>query len=656
MTDAQLEIPSEPDAPEAPAPPRPAGSLETRIADAARVPVEDVRNVFTTYGLPLVLTPARPRDLRLTRLRIAGVRAGKIAPGPFDTTLTFQNGMTALVASNFRGKTSVLELITWCLRGTPRELQSGVRRWLQHLDLDATVAGQPLGFRLDLTDGEISSATVLTAPAMTDLASLREPDPSCHVTTLLEAADPASYVEQVASLMLDRLDLSPVVNTLKDTNTQTHGWPMYFGAVYLGSASTKVLLGEHATGGQAGRLLQVFLDLPAAAVLTRVKAAHDVRANQAQARKAAQRQAVDGRASERARLVAELAAARTKLAELTAATGNSQPLSELARTAATLASRVADARAAHDEFLHVAQLARAARQQAAKRLADVRESGIARALFQGLDPTSCPRCDQVISGERRQEERDTHACAVCARPVPDDDPAPADVTAEAEARLADATTAERECRADADEAKTELERLTTELADADDRLRQARAVAALPDLLEAQTRVWRLDGGLAVMPELAPDADDLDSGEAVVLRVLAAAAKVLEEGEQGRGREPLHRPEHRDRRPGPPVRYELVGEGQHRPLSSAPRHPGRRRPGLVQWMQQGTATATAHRGHHRPASRRSRPRSVDSPGFDHDRQPEGGGSPGPGRRNAVPGAVGSGVQAGDTVADHNQGL
>jgi hypothetical protein len=100
--------------------------LESRIAKQAGLPVEDVRSVFAGYGLPLVSPPARSRTLRLHRLRIAGERAGAVHPGPFDTTLRFPERLTALVAANLRGKTSVLELVTWCLRGSPRE-PTGVR-------------------------------------------------------------------------------------------------------------------------------------------------------------------------------------------------------------------------------------------------------------------------------------------------------------------------------------------------------------------------------------------------------------------------------------------------------------------------------------------------------------------------------------------------
>ncbi|MEV0768634.1 hypothetical protein [Nocardia salmonicida] len=502
--------------------------LDKRIAARAKVTADQVRDVFATYGWPVVFTPARPRPLRLVRMRMAGVRAGKVAPGEFDTTLDFTTGLTALVASNFRGKTSVLELVTWCLRGTPRELQSGVRGWLNYLDLDVTVAGQPLGFRLDIIDGAISLATVLTAPAASDLAHTRQPDPTHKVTVLLQTSGEQNYAEQVANLMLDRLDLSQMVSTLKETSTQTHGWPAYFAALYLGSASTKILLGDQVMSGLPGRLLQVFLDLPAAAALTRVKTARDVRRNEARARQTEREREAIQRSDERARVEGELATARARLAELSSAAGHSASLTDLAREATRLAGAVADARAVDDDARRADKSAQADRQRAAKRLADVRESKIARALFQGLDPDACPRCDQAITTDRKHRENNAHACAVCDRPVATDDIESADVIEEAAERWSAAVEAADQVRAHADSARDRLNSLTGELIAADELLRAAQVAVMMPKLAEAQQAVWRLQGALEVLPALPKrEGDDADN-ETVTLRVLDAAVKVLE--------------------------------------------------------------------------------------------------------------------------------
>lgn len=501
--------------------------LETRIADKAGVKVDDVRDVFAAYGLPLVVSPARPRSLRVHRLRVAGERTGDVEPGPFDTTLFFSEGLTALVASNFRGKTSVLELLTWCLRGTPRsEMQSRVRSWLHHVDLDATVAGEPMAFRLDLTDGEITAATVLTGSEPSALADVRGPAPDQGITALLRASSTESYAEQIASLMLRRMDLQPLVNSFKETSTQTHGWPAYFGAVYLPAGGDKALLGEVASNGLPGRLLQVFLDLPAAAALTRVKTVHDVRLAEDKARRAVAVAEAAERASERERLETDLTQAREALARLLPRDGEDASLTDLAHDAVQLARALADAQDTWDEAVRVFRRARTERQQAAKLHNDVTESATARLLFHGLNPTSCPRCDQQIDDTRRQQERHAHTCAVCAREVTGDDEDPQEIAAEAQQRLETSSAVEESAKQALEQAETTVDGLTHRLEGAQEQLRRAQSAADLPARLAAQENVLRLEGAISVFRE--PEEPPLDENEAKAIKVLAAAANLLE--------------------------------------------------------------------------------------------------------------------------------
>lgn len=500
--------------------------LEERIAAQAKVPVEDVRYVFAEYGLPLVVSPALPRSLRLHRMRVAGVRTGEVQPGEFDTTLSFSSGLTALVASNFRGKTSVLELVTWCLRGSPKDLKKRVRGWLRHVDLDATVAGQPMAFRLDLTDGEIASAVVLTGPDTDALKLVRAPDPARGITPLLRASTPESYAEQVAVLMLRRMDLQSLVNSFKGTSTKTHGWPAYFGAVYLPAGGNETLLGDVSMDGLPGRLLQVFLDLPAAAALTRVKAVRDVRLAERKARTDAAVGEAAERASERERLEADLARAEERLAGLAPFAEGEESLVDLAQDAVRLAREVADAQDVWDEASQLFRRARAARQRDAKLLNDVTESATARLLFHGLDPTSCPRCDKAIDEERRQQERHARACAVCAREVTDDNDGPQEIADEAQARLELGTEAERDAKAELKQAEDAVDRLTGELGSVQESLRRAQSAADLPARLAAREDVLRLQGALSVFRE--PDPVPEDPAEARAIKVLTSAAKILD--------------------------------------------------------------------------------------------------------------------------------
>ncbi|MEU6972784.1 hypothetical protein AB0A71_34735 [Kitasatospora aureofaciens] len=511
-----------------------AASLESRIAALAATTEDEVRNVFATYGLPLVSTPARPRALRLRRLRVAGLRTGAVAPGAFDSTIGFNDGVTALVASNLRGKTSVLELVTWCLRGAPRELQSGVRHWLGHLDLDVVVAGQPLGFRLDLEDGEIASALVLAGPDVDGLADTRVPVPADGVLPLLRASHSASFTEQVQALMMDRLDLHPLVNSVKGTSTQTHGWPAYYGALYLPAGGDKVLLGDQSIAGLAGRLLQVFLDLPATAALARVKTAQDLRATEERSKWAAADAFAQSVREQREQAQGKLGEARARLDALGSPGGGSgASLVELAARSVGLARGVADDQERWEELMASHRQARAARQRDAKILNDVRESAVARKLFHGLNPTACPRCDKDIEDGRRQRERSVHACAVCDRPVEaGGEETSEDVIAEAKERLVASGEVEKAAKEALEEAEEALARRTEELAAAQSQLRAAESAARLPALVQAREDVLRWEGALSVLPEPAPASERRESS---TVKILKCGAAVLEEDSRSSG-------------------------------------------------------------------------------------------------------------------------
>ncbi|SFT31434.1 hypothetical protein [Streptomyces sp. ok210] len=499
--------------------------LEARIAARAKISVEAVREIFEAQGIPLASPPARPRPLRIHRLRLAGDRTGTIAPGHFDTPLQFSDGLTALVASNLRGKSSVLELVTWCLRGTPRE-RSGALHWLSEVDLDATIAGKAMGFRLNLENEEITSAVVLAGPEIEALASVRAPDAERDIVPLFRASDSDSYAEQIQALMMDWMDLHPLVSMFKGTSTQTHGWPAYFGAVYLPAGRSQALMGDHVMSGLPGRLLQVFLDLPAAAVLTKVKTSGELMATARKRRETAARAAVQERTDERRRIQRDLEQAQARLEGLPAASPDGESLTELATRAIRLASCVADSQESWEKVMQAHRRARAQRLRDAKILNDVTESATARRLFHGLDPKACPRCDQEIAADRRQQEREMHSCAVCSRPVEGDDETPEEVAAEARERL-DASTADEQATKEAlEEAESDLVRLSDELHSAQDELRRADAAAHVPARVSAREEVLRLEGALSVFPELPPVPDD--PVEAMAIKILRAGAKELE--------------------------------------------------------------------------------------------------------------------------------
>ncbi len=481
--------------------PGPALPLAERAAARAGADRRDVDAVMAAHAVPAAPVPAGARSLRVLRLRVAGTKAGVPSAGPFDTTLRFADGVVVAVAPNLRGKTSTLEILCWCLRGSPRELQADVASWLAEVDCDVLLNGSPVAIRLRLSAGRVVTATVLQAAEQSGLERAAAGGPGVQV--LASASSDEEYEAAMEALMLDRLGLEPIMNFVASTGgVQTHAWPTYFGAVYPPAGGEKVLIGQTAFGGLAGRLLSVFLDLPGAAVLTRVKAAADALGSVDTAEAARVRAEWQAAAAARAVQQARLDAATVRLQALDAAQGGVRPASQAAAEIAALSTRLADAAADLQGYQAVLSQAKAARIADQRRANDAAEAAAAGRLFHGLDPQSCPRCETAVTKERRNAEASYHACAVCTSPLTDD--ADPDDDADYQAGLADAAAASAQA-ADAAaravrEAEDETDALRRRLADAEDELRAARDAAGAADRSAAEREVAQAEGALQVLP------------------------------------------------------------------------------------------------------------------------------------------------------------
>lgn len=384
-------------------------TLVERIALAASCPTETVEQTLNDYGLNLATTTRRHRSLRLDRLRIRGIKAGEIEPGTFDETFTFELGVTVIAAGNLRGKTSILEIITLILRGEGRNLQADVLSWLTGISLDAHVNGQAIGFRLGIENSEITFGKILAGTPVDLIASDdREVD---GVTELTKASSAEEWAMQVGRFMLTQLGLEEiqVFNRARNDDEagtiKSHGWPSYFSVLYPPSGADTVLLGSTASDFLPVRLLQVFLDMPEA---TRSMRATALAKRLESEFKSEQRRGRDARAA----LITQLEQARQR--ELDAERHLDQvrdevpaeSLQELAHLAAQTGKAMALARRSADTAAVAFGEAQQARIADEKALIVLRESRAAAALFHGLDPRFCPRCEAPIDPQRKAMEQE----------------------------------------------------------------------------------------------------------------------------------------------------------------------------------------------------------------------------------------------------------
>lgn len=473
--------------------------LTQRVAARSGADPALVEAVLAAHAVPDSHVPRTARSLRVARLRLRGTKTGPQGTRPFDAAFDFPAGVVMAVGANFRGKTTLLEAIALCLRGEPRELQRDVAAWLTDVECDAEVNGRPTGFRVAMRDGTVAGGAVLEAD---DLAGLLPGGPGAR--TVLTAASADKYARAVDAFMLDRLSLEPLLAAVKTGGVQTHRWASYFGALYPPAGRDPVLIGETVMAGLAGRLLAVFLDLPGAALLTRVKAARHAARNRMR-EYTAQRAAATVAGDARQEQLEVLRRARTTLDEF-ARRSPTRSASAVAVDVRALAAELADAEASWQDAGALYRQARAARQGDERALNDYRESAVARTLFHGLDPTVCPRCEVPVPTERKARESEDHACAVCAQRVAADDDAEAAQEAEAEltAALEASSRAETAALEALERAEATAVSLSERLGAAEAELREARDAAATDGRASLELAVARAEGALAVLPEDDP--------------------------------------------------------------------------------------------------------------------------------------------------------
>jgi len=506
------------------------GELTEKIATKAGVGVEVVETVLKANAVSLVPVPPAQRRLDVRRLSFSGARSRTQWDGPFNAVFEFSDGVTALITNeNLRGKSSVLELITWALRGSARNLRADVRLWFTRIVLEYSVNGVPMAVVLTKEETGFVADILRASDADVLSAFLAGDAPADAVSYVKTGLSEAEFKEQQDQLMLTLLSLEPITNFQKRPNSdqgaaQDNTWPAYFGGIYLPRAGSEILFGDVVFAALPARILQLFCNVPLMSTQIRLSTLGKVvRQDEANQNRRVTEDAA-ARAGERAELVAELAAVEAKFAELP---------SEGDRTYEVVAAELRHAELRLDELAAVSRSAgfmfdeaKAARQAEEVRASGDRETELAELLFQGLNPKHCPRCEQKFEKERVVREASDHECSVCTKPFPEADPDTGDggeaedsgdalealKAAEEAARVSAETAA-----ADVIKVRQTIERLARELAGA------SRA-DEFTNRLALQLEEARLRGRLESMPE---GGEELPPSESLL--VIEAANHVLTE-------------------------------------------------------------------------------------------------------------------------------
>lgn len=354
-------------------------------------------------------TSIAPRRMLIKKICFSGEKIDTANAGPFEFEWKdLEAGLWGLISeSNLKGKSTVLEVIRWMLRGRPSgALQDDVRGWIKHVAMD---------FELD---GILHEVRAETDQATIGQVVRKEGDTE---RTLATFKSDEEFESIMSDFFMRELSLDPVTvvtsgEEFEAGRATTHQWPWLSGALYIGT-DYSALLGEVIIGGLAVRIMQMFLGLPWVSTLCEAKAAQQKLSLEKNARARRRKVVLDGRSARKDSFMGVLEQKKAQLEALP----SDDVIREMLQRA--LEARTLLGREAHS-LRERADAALAAFRVAQQNLLEDQNEhqavidGIAAGqVFRLLTPSCCPRCDRSITDDRKRKERDAGACSVCGEDI-----------------------------------------------------------------------------------------------------------------------------------------------------------------------------------------------------------------------------------------------
>jgi len=491
------------------------------IASRAKVDTNRVESVLTArHIVPTPVLPA-PRRLKLLSISFGGEKQGVEDGGCYTFEWRdLQEGLWGMMTDrNLRGKSSVIEVVRWLMRGRPSpNLQDDVKTWIHNACLRFDLDGVEHEVQLDCQNG--ASGMLSRRPSAT------------QNHTVLASFNSDKQFEMVMSDFFLRSFSMEGLATWRESDSEektghavVHGWPALSGAMFIGTNYDVVLGDLPATTGTQARLMQMYLGVPwvstlatAAAALKLVESRNDLEV----------RRRNHGARAKQTR-VKEIEAALTEKQEAL----NAQPSDEAIQAElSVLSARYLETKRREkamqerlDREVLAEQQAGAAYLQERRDLQVHLDSMAAGSVFRLLDPSCCPRCDYEIDQARKKKEAISHSCSVCGESISSSEDADflkKEIEASVKASKAAFDKAQKNrglaneslhaLQAELESMKIKNETLALQLGSFDARKVLASEIAVLTGRLEEA----RFD----------PDSEDVIDDEAVVLKGIVSETEI----------------------------------------------------------------------------------------------------------------------------------
>ncbi len=359
---------------------------------------EEVLSALGAHGIRTAASPPPTAHLRLARIAFKGTKTvqDETVPIDFEWNLDGDGLWGIATEDNLVGKTSLIQIILWALRGTPKHLSKTVRGWLHSVEAAFYAGSTRVDVRFNVAAVSPKGEVLVGGEAVAQSFS-----------------DDETFARVMEGVMLGLLGLTriPASQTTPDGGIHEYedGWRAYTLAL-LSDTDSDAIIGEFHGTNFTGRLLQVFVGLPWAMTLFQIRA-RQRRITEEVAQRKRKLGVLGGHSV--ASIEAALADVVRRIQDEAARNRSAQDLLEAQSRFTQARERARQLYDRWDGYRFLAISAKDARIDAERALLALQEENAATTFLHRLKPVCCPRCSAAIDEARRQREAADHRCSVC---------------------------------------------------------------------------------------------------------------------------------------------------------------------------------------------------------------------------------------------------
>lgn len=387
------------------------GWLE-EIANKSEYSKEIVKDIINKYQIQQNPNIATPRRLQIRGISFSGIKKG-ILNNPFN--FKFENldcdVYGFITDENLRGKTTVLEVIKWLLRGSvSSEFQLGVKNWIKNANLKFKIDKNFYSLSLTQNEGEV------TGRLITILENEEKVIGEFYSNDEFESCMSKFMMGQFS---LDNISAFRVGKIAEEVGqTVNHSWPSLASALFISTNYTS-LFGETLVDGLNNRLLNMYLGLPWISTYISLKTIEKQIKSERKVDKLYTDKEVERKANRLKEITSELKSKKELLATIPFDKDIKEKLKKERENYGLVSRRITSLDKEIRILTEENDLAEEVQKNDLIKINNHKEDKAANIIFRRLNPTCCPHCEKAISNEKIEKEKKEHLCAVCDEPLLD---------------------------------------------------------------------------------------------------------------------------------------------------------------------------------------------------------------------------------------------